>query len=563
MSKAVRNVYLITISALFLALGISSIPRHSLTVDEACHHIASGYVLLTKGDFAFSTEVPPLSRYIIAAPLLFMDLKLPADRAFWAREDRGEFSREFLFKLNRDKLAAITFFSRFANILVGLFGGLFLFFWSEKRFGSQAAVLASFLYFLSPEIIAHSSLATTDIAAAVFIMCSVLTFWDFLEKPVLKTSLVAALFMGLALLSKFSALVLAPLYLIFAILACAIKAFSRDARGAFRALMFFLVFILAAKLLLYAGYGFETKPLLEGVLRADQKAVLLEGAFKKLAPFAGEDGARKFAAALYTVPVPLSSFMVGVMGILKHGGEGSAVFFMGNWSGKGTPLYYVTAFLIKTPIPLILFLLAGLFAAFSSAAKKYLNAYLLLVAAAFIVTASMSNLQLGIRYILPALPLLILIAAQGAKAFLGGSGVKKAAGYVILAWFLAESVIAAPDQLSYFNEFIGGPANGYKYLRDSNLDWGQDLPALKGYMDKNGISEVSLYYFGGSDPAYYGVRSTPATELELTAPGKKVYAASVQYVDALKWTKSVTPSGRAGYSILIYDMRGKEGRAND
>jgi 4-amino-4-deoxy-L-arabinose transferase-like glycosyltransferase len=550
-----RNIYLIAISVLFLALGASSIPRHSLTADEACHHIASGYVFLTQGDFAFSTEVPPLSRYIVAAPLLFMDLKLPVERSFWVREDRGEFSREFLFKLNRDKLAAITFFSRFANIMVGLFGGLFLFFWSEKRFGTITACLASFFYFLLPETIAHSSLATTDIAAAVFIMCSVLTFWDFLERPSLRTCLVAAFFLGLGLLSKLSAILLCPIYLVIVIGASIFLMFSKRRGEAFRLIGLFLLFIVTAKLVLWAGYGFETKPLLQGVLRAEEKAVLLEEAFKKLMPLVGDEGVRKFTSSLYTVPVPLSSFATGVMGIFKHGGEGSAVFFMGNWNEKGTPFYYIFALLIKTPIPLIMCFLAGLLTAFRRGVRSALNVYLLLVAAVFVVMASISNLQLGIRYILPAMPLLILIASQGAKAFIESAGVKRVVGYTVLFWFLAESVLAAPGHLSYFNEFVGGRSNGYKYLRDSNLDWGQDLPALRDLMKKDGIDEVGIYYFGGSDPEYYGIKSKPVTEAELAAPGKKVYAISAQYLDAVKWAKGLKPSARAGASIFVYDMR--------
>lgn len=546
------------ICAVFLALGISSIPRHSLTADEACHHIASGYVFLTKGDFAFSTEVPPLSRYIVAAPLLFMDIKLPQDRAFWAREDRGEFSREFLFKLNRDKLAAIAFFSRLANIFVGLFGGLFLFFWAKKHFGAMTASLAAFFYFLLPEIIAHSSLATTDIAAAVFIMCSALTFWDLLEKPSLKICLIAALFLGLSLLSKFSAILLCPIYLALVIAGVIVRSFLKDRIGATRVIGFFIIFVIIAKLVLWAGYGFETKPLLEGVLRADQKAAVLRGFFMKLAPFSGDEGVKNFTALLYTFPVPLSSFMMGVMGILKHGGEGSAVFFMGNWSAKGSPFYYIAALLIKTPIPLLIFILTGSFAAFARGAKKSLNAYLLFAAAVFIVMASRSNLQLGIRYILPAMPFLILIASQGAKVLVEGGGARRIAGYAVLFWFLAESVAANPNQLSYFNEFVGGPANGYKYLRDSNLDWGQDLPALRDHMKKNGIDEVSLCYFGGAEASFYGVNAKPVTETELETPGNKVYAISVQYLDAVKWAKDLKPEGRAGYSIFVYDMRKKQ-----
>lgn len=543
------------ICAVFLALSVSTIPFKSLTADEACHHIASGYIFLDKGDYAFSTEAPPLGRYIVAEPLLFMNIKLPAERAFWAREDRGEFSREFLYSLNRQKLADITFYSRLMNIFVGLFGGIFLFLWTEKRYGTTVSAVASFFYFLSPEIIAHSSLATTDIAAAVFIMCSALTFWDFLEKPSMRSSTIAAGFLGLGLLTKFSALLLCPLYLVIVLGAAVYGFFAGREKDASRLARLSVLMGFMAFFVVWMGYGFETKPLLKGVLRAGEKQAFFENAVKQAIPHADMSMIKKIGDTLYTVPVPLSSYIMGTVGIMKHGEEGSSVFFMGKWDKKGSPLYYVTALAIKTPIPLLICLMGGILTLFTREERKPLNIYILFMAAAFIFVASRSSLQLGIRYILPALPLLIVIASIGVRRVMFSGIVMKILVGIMLIWFLAENVYIWPGYLSYFNEFVGGPDNGHKYLRDSNLDWGQDLPALKTYMDRNKLKEVGLYYFGGADPVFHGITYTPVTETELETPDNKVYAISVQYLDAVKWTKDLKPTGRAGYSILVYDMR--------
>lgn len=554
-SIILKSTYVLTIACVFLAMAATGMTQKSLTCDEASHHIASGYVFLTKGDFAFSTEAPPLPRYIVAAPLLFMDINMPADRAFWAREDRGEFSREFLYSLNRSKVEIISLLSRSMNLIVGLFGGLFLFAWAAKRYGTPEAVIASLFYFLSPEIIAHASLATTDMAAAVFIMCSVLTFWDLLEKPVSKRALVAGLFLGLALMSKFSALLLLFFYALSVFAALIFRAFSYKWGEAFRTIVYFLLCVISSVVILWAGYGFETKPILKGVLRAEEKAELFENAARRFLPSAGDDVIKKMKEGLYTQPVPLSSFLVGAAGILKHGEEGSQVFFMGKWSEKGHPLYYFAAILIKTPLPLLLCLLVGIFNALGWGSNRVLNIYLLAAAGAFIAAASHSNLQLGIRYILPAWPFLFIIAALGVRFLLVGGIARKTAAYFFLFWFCAESFFIWPDHLSYFNELAGGPANGYRYLRDSNIDWGQDLPALKWYMDRKGIDEVTLYYFGSADPAYHGIKYHPFTDAEFGAPKGKVYAVSVQYLDAVEWAKDRKPTARAGYSIFVYDMR--------
>ena len=62
--------------------------------------------------------------------------------------------------------------------------------------------------------------------------------------------------------------------------------------------------------------------------------------------------------------------------------------------------------------------------------------------------------------------------------------------------------------LEFFNELAGGPANGYRHLVDSNLDWGQGLGDLRRWLDREGIDEpINLCYFGTSDPRWYQIRN--------------------------------------------------------
>jgi hypothetical protein len=66
---------------------------------------------------------------------------------------------------------------------------------------------------------------------------------------------------------------------------------------------------------------------------------------------------------------------------------------------------------------------------------------------------------------------------------------------------------------AYFNQLAGGPSQGYLHLADSSLDWGQDLPALKQWLDRDGLQRgggnVYLSYFGTARPEYYGIQATP------------------------------------------------------
>ena len=124
-----------------------------------------------------------------------------------------------------------------------------------------------------------------------------------------------------------------------------------------------------------------------------------------------------------------------------------------------------------------------------------------------------------------------------------------------MAWYIFYGLWIWPDFLSYFNETIGGPKNGYKYLRDSNIDWGQDLPALAKYMKRKGMDKVKLYYFGTAKPEYYDIDWIPISKQEMDKPGRNVYAVSVHFLDRVRWTKYYKPADRIGYSIFIYDMK--------
>jgi choline-glycine betaine transporter len=74
------------------------------------------------------------------------------------------------------------------------------------------------------------------------------------------------------------------------------------------------------------------------------------------------------------------------------------------------------------------------------------------------------------------------------------------------------------------------------------------------------IEEISLLYFGTAEPAEYGLKAVNISPEEKKEPGKKVYAVSVRYLGAVRWTDEYEPTAKAGYSIFIYDMRDMDRR---
>jgi hypothetical protein len=136
------------------------------------------------------------------------------------------------------------------------------------------------------------------------------------------------------------------------------------------------------------------------------------------------------------------------------------------------------------------------------------------------------------------------------------------------------SLSVAPHQLAYFNELVGGPGNGYHYLSDSNIDWGQDLKGLKTYMQRNRLKRIYLSYFGTALPAYYGIdyQYAPSTFSLACCPSfsgppgaRDILAISVVNLQDTMggglshfydWLRRRVPIAKIGYSIYLYDITG-------
>lgn len=95
-----------------------------------------------------------------------------------------------------------------------------------------------------------------------------------------------------------------------------------------------------------------------------------------------------------------------------------------------------------------------------------------------------NRIDIGIRYLLMVYPLLIVLVS-GVYPIIERNLRLNIAFLLLLGWYVVESMLIYPHYFAYFNELSGGPKYGYKYLSDSNLDWGQDNDAAKLYIAKH------------------------------------------------------------------------------
>jgi hypothetical protein len=190
------------------------------------------------------------------------------------------------------------------------------------------------------------------------------------------------------------------------------------------------------------------------------------------------------------------------------------VYFLGELMPHGSRLYFLTALAVKQPEPLLILTLGGMALAMLALFRRALglaDAFWLLPGLLYIGLASFSSLQLGFRLILPAMPFLLLTCGLAANWCL-----RKQPWVLcgLLLWLGWQSASIYPHGLSYFNQISGGPRNALTWLADSNVDWGQGLPALNQFIRRNDIRHFRLSYFGFDNP----YRFFKASEVEVIQP---------------------------------------------
>jgi Dolichyl-phosphate-mannose-protein mannosyltransferase len=522
----------------FFVQGVFFISANSPTYDEAAH-LAAGYSYFARRDFRLNPEHPPLIKELLALPL-FVGYRIAfnPDPQHWSKGDDYLIGQDLLYKsiLPADRILLL---SRLPNLLIGGILVALTGWWAYRLWGGRAATLAMALSSLEPNFVTHSSLVTTDIGVTLFIFLTVYLLWEYLNFPNWWHLAVTGISTGMALLSKFSALLLPPM----------------------------IALIVAASFLV--GSEPYLLPLRKTQNRPTYKLLLMQSvAVLFLIAF----------FALLTIPSAyffqgFSPWLHGLEKFLTHAQDGHPAFFLGEYSSQGWWNYFLLAFLIKTPIGSLLLIAASLifYRAGNPLRRREVILLLLPVTVVFLATTQ-AKVNIGLRHILPVYPFLFVIASRLATIHFRGRWLMPILVSMPLVSTAISSLRIAPHQLAYFNEFVGGPDQGYRYLSDSNIDWGQDLRGVKAYMEKENLPIIYLSYFGTAPPSYYGIRyqyvpggwpweSPPADKVPAGA-SRKILAISVSNLQDIwtphdplfRWLWMRQPVAKIGYSIFVYDL---------
>ena len=221
------------------------------------------------------------------------------------------------------------------------------------------------------------------------------------------------------------------------------------------------------------------------------------------------------------------AFLYGSAFVLQFSQQRGA-FLNGDYSLTGWVSFFPYTFLVKTTLPFLLLILAGVVVGFRSVKASDIRTMLtrlrpftplLILFGVYWATSLTSHLNIGHRHILPTYPVLFIAAG----AFGTWLDFRRPFAALLVSsltvWHVTESTFIRPHYLAYFNSVAGGPANGWRHLVDSSLDWGQDLPGLAQWLHRHAKNEQAfLAYFGTGDPAHEGIRATRLPSLPEVGP---------------------------------------------
>ncbi len=491
------------------------------TVDETWH-IGCGMVWLAGRVYDCNPEHPPLGRGMMAlGPYLAGARDTGGNSVNGAPYGAVEGRAILNLGGNFDRMLALA---RMGILPFFWLACCVVYLWTRRSFGDLAAVFATLCFTMFPAVLAHAGLATTDMPAIASIGAAFLAMLVWLESGesrrdrVWVRALVFGAALALAVLSKFTSLA----FLTVSGLDRAGVLFGFAWRGGTEPLRRCVpsagLVVVSAVFLLWAGYRFHF------------------------------DG------------VPAPELWQGIEDVISHNSTGHPAYLLGQFGAHGWWYYYPVAIAVKTPLALLVLIGIGIVAS----VRRRVFTPLAFAAGILLFAAGFSNVNLGIRHILPAYVGLCVAAGAGAAWLWSAGMASRAIGCALLAWLIVASVRSHPDYLAYFNEIVGDhPEN---FLVDSDLDWGQDMKRLAVRMQQLDVKELAFDPFNGAyiEELQNAGRFPPIKPLDPHAPAHGWNAASITMLKLWRigtrgtnppveiWTDRMPPTERVGKGVLLW-----------
>jgi len=446
------------IAGLLLAGGVFAISlsygKLSQTCDETSH-IGGGMEWWDRGEYTFEAMHTPLARIADAALLYLNNIMLTSKDYRNLYHTSGfppHVAGNILLGKDGTYIRNLTL-ARIGTLPFYILAGCIVFIWSNNLFGWRTALASLLLYVTCPVITGHAGLATTDMAYTAMFALAIFAYIKWLEKPNVFNSIFLGLASFLMVMTKLSSLVHFPA----------------------------AVFLITLWYFAYLRKHHQEQ-------EVNAPACFINGIFIALPCFI------LLLQSIYYFD-NFHAFILGIQELYDRNKYAYWVWFFNKMQPGGIWYFFPIDFLIKSPLPFLIFILIGIFSSLKLFKYNYNHRvfFPILAAIAVMGTSMLSNINIGIRHILPLYPFLAITGGYGLTKMLESKKISHAfriLGMTLLIWQIISFVRIAPDYIAYFNEFAGNhPEN---IVVESDLDWGQDMLRLEKTLKKYNITEVSI-----------------------------------------------------------------------
>jgi hypothetical protein len=529
-SRWVPTVLLLLVLFALLALGARQL---SLTADEPMH-LATGYAFLAEGWEARwlvpARGHPPLVNVLEALPVYLGHPDIPVT----GLEGWGTYHIALVldFLPHLDPLERAEFAGRVPEMLLTLLLAAVVARWATDLAGPQAGLVALGVMAFDPTLLAHGRLATNDVGVLALGTLALYVGWRWWRRPGWGRAVAVGLLLAATMAAKISGLLWPAAFGLGTLWLGLVERRSRRfwLQGVGIVLVAFVVF--------WAAYGFEVGR--------------LPG---------------------WPVPLPGASHWEA---LLMQGGspERRISFALGMVSRRSWWWYYPLAFLIKNPLPFLLGLGLGV-GGWAATRRRWDGRRTVAVGlfpALYAGVAVIWGGNVGYRHMLPLHPYFYLLIAIGMAYWLEGATRWRRWMLTALAlWLVAGTLQVFPNEITFFNEVVGGPSEGYRFLADSNVDWGQSFKELRDWLAVNPGGEPAIAHLTYVDPVRYGIDHRPidpsrggepvATPYRPPAGRYVVGATPLQGLvghqpipPSIYWFRYAEPVAQVGDALFVYDV---------
>ncbi len=566
---------------------VLSIRQQSQTIDEGVHLVA-GYRYWQCHDYGINSEHPPLVKFVAAAPLWFGHIPAPSGPCGKEPTTKGYvYGLGFNYLYSQDLDAdSLLFHARLAAAFFLLVLAISCYLCARSFFGQAAGLIALLLLVFEPTVLAHGALITTDTAVSAFLLAAVFSFYRYWQRPAARWLIVAGILTGLTLASKHSGVLVIPILVILALFEFmrvqrsgqpetrqSLRQSGVPKRAArlgwwdiLRHTGGLAVIFLVALTVLWSTYGLRF-----GARPANQPMSM------NLNQFIAESQEQGAHGSFLTVIVPSlarvhllpEAYLYGLVDVLSVSYPGQPPYLLGKLYPHGKWFYFPVTFLIKSTLGfLVLFLISIMVVPWRNANLSREVFYLVVPPVIILGFAMYSGLNIGYRHVLPIVGFLCVLIAGGVVSLFRRNRFWRYVTVTLLTLHLASSLYAFPNYLPYSNEAWGGSSQTYRYLTDSNVDWGQGLYQTKDYLARHHIEDCWIGYDGTANISYYQIpcrklsANAGSVEQDPPASADGIFILSALTVSGIEWEpgdlnpyrvfQTTRPISNIGGAMLVY-----------